>query len=36
MYGFYDDAIMLMRNFFSEWLNDNKNLIFGFLLYDIS
>lgn len=31
MYGFYDDAIMFMRNFFSEGLKDNKSLSFGFL-----
>ena len=31
MYGFYDDAILFMRNFFSEGLKDNNDRIFGFL-----
>ena len=31
MYGFYDDAILFMRNFFSEGLKDNNDLSFGFL-----
>ncbi len=31
MYGFYDEAILFMRNFFSEGLKDNNDLSFGFL-----
>ncbi|WP_074836458.1 AAA family ATPase [Ruminococcus albus] len=31
MYGFYDEAILFMRNFFSEGLKDNNDLGFGFL-----
>lgn len=31
VYGFYDEAILFMRNFFSEGLKDNNDLSFGFL-----